>query len=90
MNSIVKKAIAAVAVTKGIQKIQDMREPKRSVASRISPALALAGLGAGVFYLSKTGRLQPLIARAKAMAGGNGDDAVLEDSLREPATAKPV
>ncbi len=90
MNSIVKKAIAAVAVTKGIEKIQEMRQPKRSFASRISPALALAGLGAGVFYLSKTGRLQPLIERAKAMAGGNGDDPVLEDSLRQPATATTV
>ena len=88
MNSIVKKAIAAVAITKGIEKIQDMRRPKRSFASRISPVLALAGLGAGVFYLSKTGRLQPLIARAKAMAGD--DDAVLEDSLRQPASATSV
>ncbi len=90
MNSIIKKAIAAVAVTKGIEKIQDMRQPKRSLASRVSPVLALAGLGAGVFYLSKSGRLQPLIARAKAVAGGNNDDAVLEDSLREPATATTV
>jgi len=88
VNSIVKKAIAAVAITKGIEKIQDMRRPKRSFASRISPVLALAGLGAGVFYLSKTGRLQPLIARAKAMAGD--DDAVLEDSLRQPASATSV
>ena len=88
MNSIFKKAIAAIAVTKGIEKIQDMRRPKRSFGSRISPVLALAGLGAGVFYLSKTGRLQPLIARAKAMTGG--DDAVLEDSLRQPASATTV
>jgi len=88
VNSIVKKAIAAIAVTKGIEKIQDMRRPKRSFGSRISPVLALAGLGAGVFYLSKTGRLQPLIARAKAMTGG--DDAVLEDSLRQPASATSV
>ena len=51
--------------------------------------LALVGLGAGVFYLNKTGKLQPLIAKAKAM-GGNGDDAVLEDSLRQPATASTV
>jgi hypothetical protein len=88
VNSIVKKAIAAIAITKGIEKIQERRRPKRSFASRVSPALALAGLGAGVFYLSKTGRLQPLIARAKAMAGD--DDAVLEDSLRQPASATSV
>lgn len=89
MNSIVKKAIAAVAITKGIEKIQEMRRPKRSFASRVSPALALAGLGAGVFYLSKTGKLQQLIARAKSMTGSN-DDAVLEDSLRQPAAATTV
>lgn len=90
VNSIAKKAVAALAVTKGIEKIQDMRKPRRSFASRISPLLALAGLGAGVFYLNKTGRLQPLIARAKAMGGGTGDEAVLEDSLRQPATATTV
>ena len=90
MNSIVKKAIAAVAITKGIEKIQDMRRPKRSFASRMSPVLVLAGLGAGVFYLSKTGRLQPLIARAKDMVGGNDGDVVLDDSLRQQATATPV
>jgi hypothetical protein len=89
VNPLVKKAIAALAITKGIEKIQEMRKPKRSRASRLSPMLALVGLGAGVFYLNKTGKLQPLIAKAKAM-GGNGDDAVLEDSLRQPATASTV
>jgi hypothetical protein len=84
VNPLVKKAIAAVAIAKGIGKIRDMRKPKRSRASRFSPMLALAGLGAGVFYLNKTGKLQPVIAKAKSMGGGNRDDAVLEDSLRPP------
>jgi hypothetical protein len=84
VNPLVKKAVAALAITKGIEKIRDMRKPKRSRASRFSPMLALAGLGAGVFYLNKTGKLQPLIAKAKSMSGGNNDDAVLEDSLRPP------
>ena len=89
MSPLVKKAVAALAITKGIGKIQDMRKPKRSFGSRVSPILALAGLGAGVFYLNKTGKLQPLIAKARAMGGNNGDDAVLEDSLRPP-TANTV
>ena len=80
---MIKKALAAVAITKGIGKIQEMRQPKRSVASRMTPMLALAGLGAGIFYLNKTGKLQPLVEKAKSM-GGNGDDAVLEESLRPP------
>lgn len=90
MSPLVKKAIAALAITKGIEKIQDMRKPKRSLGSRVSPLLALASLGAGVFYLNKTGKLQPLIAKAKSMGGSNGDDAVLEDSLRQPATEGTV
>jgi hypothetical protein len=89
VKPLVKKAIAAVAITKGIGKIQDMRKPKRSRASRVSPLLALAGLGAGVFYLNKAGKLQPLIEKAKSIGRGNGDDAVLEDSLRPP-TANTV
>jgi hypothetical protein len=89
VNPLLKKGIAAVAIVKGIDKIQDMRKPKRSRASRVSPMLALVGLGAGVFYLNKTGKLQPLIEKAKAM-GGNGDDAVLEDSLRPPSTASSI
>jgi len=90
VSPLVKKAVAALAITKGIEKIQDMRKPKRSLGSRISPLLVLAGLGAGVFYLNKTGKLQPLIAKAKTMGGSNGDGAVLEDSLRQPATAGTV
>jgi len=90
MSPLAKKAIAALAITKGIEKIQDMRKPKRSFGSRISPLVALVGLGAGVFYLNKTGKLQPLVAKAKAMGGNNGDDAVLEDSLRQPASANTV
>ena len=90
MNPLVKKAIAALAITKGIQKIRDNRKPKRSLGSRVSAPLAIAGLGAGVFYLNKTGKLQPLIEKAKSMGGGNGNGAVLEDSLRQPATASTV
>jgi hypothetical protein len=89
VKSILKKGLAAVAITKGIGKVQEMRRPpRRSAASRVFPVIALAGLGLGVFYLSKSGQLQPLIARAKDMVGGNDNDAVLEDSLRAP-TAEP-
>jgi hypothetical protein len=90
VNPLVKKALAALAITKGIATIKDMRKPKRSRAARVSPLLALAGLGAGVFYLNKTGKLQPLIERAKSMGGGNGDDDVLEDSLRQASTARTI
>jgi hypothetical protein len=89
VNPLVKKAIAAVAITKGIEKIRHMRKPKRSVGSRVSPVLAIAGLGAGAFYLNKTGKLKPLIEKAKNRGGANGDETVLEDSLRPP-TANTV
>ena len=36
MNPLVKKAIAALAITKGIEKIQEMRKPKRFAAPLVS------------------------------------------------------
>ncbi|MGH2750846.1 MAG: hypothetical protein ACRDK3_08250 [Actinomycetota bacterium] len=90
MNPILKKALAALAITKGIEKIQEMRKPKRSVSSRLFPLVAIVGLGAGAFYLTKTGKLQPMVAKAKDMTGNNGNGPVLDDSLRAPTTSTTV
>lgn len=90
MNPILKKALAALAITKGIEKIQEMRKPKRSVSSRLFPLVAIVGLGAGAFYLNKIGKLQPMVAKAKDMASNNSNGAVLDDSLRQPASSTTV
>jgi hypothetical protein len=66
MNPTLKKVLAAVAVKKGIDKIQEWRNPKRpSFLARAGKTGLLVGAGAGLFYLYKTGRLQTWIDQAK-------------------------
>lgn len=60
MRPIWKKALVAVAAKKGWDAYQDRRH-KPSAAARIGKIGLLVGLGAGVAYLVKTNRLQPLI-----------------------------
>ncbi|MDQ3957611.1 MAG: hypothetical protein M3273_04735 [Actinomycetota bacterium] len=69
MNPLLKKVIAAVAIKEGIEKIQDMRRPKPSLWSRISPFAAIAALGGALFYLNKSGRLGPVVGQVKEKVG---------------------
>jgi hypothetical protein len=73
MNSLLKKAVAAVAIKEGIEKIQEMRRPKPSLWSRISPVAIVAALGGALFYLNKNGKLGPVVGQVKDKAGaGHG------------------
>ncbi|MGH2700381.1 MAG: hypothetical protein ACRDJ2_01245 [Actinomycetota bacterium] len=87
MGSLVKKAVAAVAITKGVGKIREMRRPQPSLWSRLAPVLGIAALGAGAFYLNKTGKLQPMVEKAKDMTTNTKNTSILDDSLREPSAA---
>lgn len=53
MKPIVKKAVAAIAIKEGIEKLQEMRKPKKpSVLQRLTPfaiVAAIAGLGFFVY-----------------------------------------
>ena len=60
MNPLVKKVVAAVAVKEAIEKVQEMRRPKPSLWSRISPLAFLAAIGGALFYLGKSGKLGAL------------------------------
>ena len=72
MNPLLKKALAALAIKEGIDKIQEMRQPKRrSIGSRLGPLALMAGVGAGTYVLAKNGKLQPLLDKAKALTGGD-------------------
>jgi len=73
MNGLIKKVLAAIAIKEGIEKIQEMRRPKRSFLSRISRPIFFLGLAGGVVYLQQTGKLAPLIQQAKGLAGSPGD-----------------
>jgi hypothetical protein len=87
MGSLVKKAVAAVAITKGVGKIREMRRPQPSLWSRLAPVLGIAALGVGAFYLNKTGKLQPMVEKAKDMTTNTKNTSILDDSLREPSAA---
>lgn len=69
MNPLIKKVIAAVAVKEAIEKVQEMRRPKPSVWSRISPLAIVAAIGGALFYLNKSGKLSPMVGGMKDKAG---------------------
>ena len=89
MNPVLKKVLAAVAIKEGIDKIQEMRRPKRSRTSRISPLLAFATLGGAVFYLARTGKLDGIIDKAKGITPKSEDrQIVLDESLKTPTPTR--
>ena len=69
MNPLLKKVLAAVAIKEGIEKIQEMRNPRPSFMARITRPLMMLGAGGGAFWLYKTGKLTPLVEQAKSLTG---------------------
>lgn len=65
MNPIFKKALAAVAVKKVVDRIQEARAPRRSFVRRNSGKLLLVALGGTGLYLYKSGMAE------KLMGGGS-------------------
>ena len=72
MNGLVKKVLAALAIKEGIEKIQEMRRPKPSLASRLKRPSLLLVLAGGAVYLQQTGKLGPLLQKAKGLSGSSG------------------
>lgn len=58
MSPIVKKVLAAVAVKKVVEAVQERRKPKRSVFSKASPLLVLGVAGGGLYYLYRHASLR--------------------------------
>lgn len=74
MNPMLKKVLAAVAIKEGIEKVQEMRRPKPSLMSRLSPFAIVAALGGALFYLNKSGKLAQLTGGAKDKATPSGSN----------------
>ncbi|HYO60264.1 MAG TPA: hypothetical protein VEU29_00015 [Actinomycetota bacterium] len=74
MNPLIKKVIAAVAVKEAIEKVQEMRRPKPSLWSRISPLAIVAAVGGALFYLNKSGKLSPMVGGVKDKVGGSASN----------------
>lgn len=92
MNPLLKKAVAAVAVKEAIEKVQEMRRPKPSRWSRMAPFAIIAALGGAVFYLTKNGKLPPVVGGKNRAGGGtsNGSSSWTGGSTAPtPSTATP-
>lgn len=61
INPILKKALAAVAIKKVVDRIQEARAPQRSFVRRNFGKLVLAALGGAGFYLYKSGKVEALL-----------------------------
>lgn len=67
MNPLLKKVAAAIAIKEGIEKIQEMRRPRRrSLKRRLSKPLLLLCAAGGAGYLYKSGKLDSLLGKARA------------------------
>lgn len=73
MSGLWKKAAAAVAVKKIVDRVQEARQPKRSFISKISPAVIVAGIGGAAFWAYKNGKLDPVVEQAKSLTGQEGN-----------------
>lgn len=66
MKPIVKKAIAALAIKEGIERINEARKPKKpSFAARLGKFSLFAGAAGGAFYAYKSGLFDSLLGKAK-------------------------
>ena len=74
MSPMLKKVIAAVAVKEAIEKVQEMRRPKPSLWSRISPLALIAALGGALFFLNKSGKLSPVVDQVKDKVGNSSSN----------------
>lgn len=74
MNPFLKKVVAAVAVKEVIEKVQEMRRPKPSLWSRVSPLALLAAVGGALFFLNKSGKLSPVVGQVKDKVGGGSSN----------------
>jgi hypothetical protein len=83
MSPMIKRVLAAVAVKKAYDFVQERRRPqKRSFVARFAaPTLALATAGGAIAYLGKTGKLQPLL---DGVTGNSSSPAEAEASPAPP------
>lgn len=76
MNPLLKKGLAAVALKQAYDKVQERRHPKKpSLLSRVTPLAMVGALGGALFYLSKSGKLGPMVnqIRGKSESTGTSD-----------------
>jgi hypothetical protein len=65
-----KRIVAIAAAAKLMDKVQEMRRPKRSPLVRVAPVAFALAAGGGIAYLAATGRLGPLVDRVRSLVAG--------------------
>lgn len=70
MSKNLKRIVAIAAAAKLVDKVQDMRRPKRSPLVRVAPTVLALAAGGGIAYLAATGRLGPLVDRIRSLVAG--------------------
>lgn len=66
MNPTVKKLLAAVAIKEGIERFQELRNPKKpSLIARLGKLALIAGVGGGLYHAYKTGRIHALMGKQR-------------------------
>ena len=84
MSPTLKRLVVLAAATKAVDKVMEMRRPKRSLFRRAAPGVLALAAGGGVAYLAATGRLAPIIDRIRsAVAGPESPWDVDEGAARE-------
>lgn len=92
MNPLVKKAVAALAIKEGIDRIQEARRPQKpSLLARLFKLSLIGGAAYGLFYAYKTGALQGLVDKAKGDSYESYDGSMtVSTPVEAPSNNEPV
>lgn len=73
MNPTLKKAATAIAAKQVIEKINERRRPRKpSFLARFGKLFLIGGGVAAAYFAYKSGRIEPLLDKAKGSARGEG------------------
>jgi hypothetical protein len=75
MSPLAKKVVAALALKKVVDRVQESRHPKRSFLARNKGKAMWAALLGGGAYLYKNGKLDGVIEQAKGLTGASSSKA---------------
>lgn len=92
MNPLVKKAVAALAIKEGIDRIQEARRPQKpSLLARLFKLSLIGGAAYGLLYAYRTGALQGLADKAKGSSYDSYDGSMtVSTPIETPSNNEPV
>jgi hypothetical protein len=82
MNPLLKKVAGAWAIKEAVEYVQDRRQPKRSVFSKLSSVLVLGAIGGAGYYLYKNGKLGPLVDKVDELRSSSSNNSSTSDAFQ--------